>query len=135
LRASLLEEAYEALAALDADDPDEMREEFGDLLLLVVMHAQIAAEAGEFNMAQVLHGVHTKIVSRHPHVFGDVEIKDTQGVLQNWERLNAQERVANGSKKTSLLDGIALALPGAAGAAVPEPGGALIDSRYPGGIR
>ena len=111
LRASLLEEAYEALAALDADDPDEMREEFGDLLLLVVMHAQIAAEAGEFNMAQVLHGVHTKIVSRHPHVFGDVEIKDTQGVLQNWERLKAQERVANGSKKTSLLDGIALALP------------------------
>ncbi len=111
LRSELLEETYEVLAALDADDPDEMREEFGDLLLLVVMHAQIAAEYGEFNMSEVLEGIHTKIVHRHPHVFGDLDVEDTQGVLLNWERLKAEERVANGKAEASLLDSVALALP------------------------
>jgi tetrapyrrole methylase family protein/MazG family protein len=111
LRTHLLEETYEVLAALDADNPDEMREEFGDLLLQVVLHAQIAAEAGEFTMADVLENIHTKIVRRHPHVFGDLELKDAQGVLRNWERLKAEERLANGKAEASLLDGVASALP------------------------
>jgi tetrapyrrole methylase family protein/MazG family protein len=88
-----------------------MREEFGDLLLQVVLHAQIAAEAGEFNIADVLQSIHTKIVRRHPHVFGDLDLKDAQGVLRNWERLKAQERQANGKTEASLLDGVGSALP------------------------
>jgi len=111
LRTHLLEETYEVLAALDADNPAEMREEFGDLLLQVVLHAQIAAEYGEFNMAEVLETIHTKIVRRHPHVFGDLELKDAQGVLRNWERLKAEERQVNGKSEASLLDGVGSALP------------------------
>ena len=111
LRPSLLEETYELLSALDAEDIDGMREEFGDLLLQIVLHAQIASEYGEFNMADILRGIHTKIVHRHPHVFGDLELRDKQGVLQNWERLKEQERAVNGKGEASLLDGVALALP------------------------
>jgi tetrapyrrole methylase family protein / MazG family protein len=111
LRTHLLEETYEVLVALDANSPAEMREEFGDLLLQVVLHAQIAAEYGEFNMAEVLESIHTKLVRRHPHVFGEVEVKDAQGVLRNWERLKAEERQANGKTEASLLDGVASALP------------------------
>jgi len=88
-----------------------MREEFGDLLLQIVLHAQIAVEYGEFSMAEVLQGIHTKIVRRHPHVFGDLELQDAQGVLLNWERLKEQERAASGKAEASLLDGVALALP------------------------
>ncbi len=88
LRSHLLEETYEALAALDADDPAAMREEFGDLLLQIVLHAQIASEFGEFSMAEVLENIHAKIVHRHPHVFGDLNLKDVAGVLQNWEKLD-----------------------------------------------
>jgi tetrapyrrole methylase family protein/MazG family protein len=111
LRPYLLEEAYEVLSALDEGDPAAMREEFGDLLLQVVLHAQIAAESGEFNMADVLRGIHVKIVQRHPHVFGDVQLEGSQAVLQNWERLKEKERVASGDHKTSMFDGIARALP------------------------
>jgi tetrapyrrole methylase family protein/MazG family protein len=111
LRSYLLEETYETLAALDNQDPQAMREEFGDLLLQIVLHAQIASENGDFTMADILSTIHSKIVRRHPHVFGEVEIADAQGVLQNWERLKAAERAANGAAEASLLDGVALALP------------------------
>ena len=111
LRTYLLEEVYEVLAALDAEDVQSLQEEFGDLLLQIVLHAQIAMEDGEFTMADVLQGIHTKIVRRHPHVFGDLEVKDAQGVLQNWEKLKEKERRTNGKAEASLLDGIALALP------------------------
>lgn len=111
LRPHLLEEAYEVLAALDADDSTAMSEEFGDLLLQIVLHAQIASEYGEFTMADILRGIHTKIVRRHPHVFGDLELKDKQGVLENWERLKAAEREASDKPEKGLLDGVASALP------------------------
>ena len=111
LRPHLLEEAYEALSALDNEDPEAMREEFGDLLLQIVLHAQIAAESGEFSMADILHGIHTKLVSRHPHVFGDLVLEEPESVLLNWEKLKAEERAANGNNNASLLDGVALALP------------------------
>ena len=110
LRSHLLSESYEVLAALDASDPGMLREELGDLLLQIVLHAQIAVEAGEFTMEDVLKGIHTKIVRRHPHVFGDLEIPDVQGVLKNWEILKASEREINDNKK-GLLDGIPLVLP------------------------
>ncbi len=110
LRTHLLEESYEALEAIDLGDFASMREEFGDLLLQIVLHAQIASEAGHFTMTDVMNGIHDKIVRRHPHVFGDVEVDGVNGVLQNWERLKEKER---GKKKEGkgLLDGVPLALP------------------------
>jgi tetrapyrrole methylase family protein/MazG family protein len=111
LRAGLLEETYETLEAIDADDPTAMQEELGDMLLLVLLHTQIAADYGEFTVADVLRGIHTKIVRRHPHVFGNVKLKDSQAVIQNWERLKAEERAENGKAEASLLDGVSRALP------------------------
>jgi tetrapyrrole methylase family protein/MazG family protein len=115
LRTNLLEETYEALAAMDADDPIHMREEFGDLLLQITLHAQIANEYGEFNIVQVLKGIYDKIIRRHPHVFGDWKVDGVENVLQNWEKLKAAERESihkdNGGTEKGLLDGVALALP------------------------
>ena len=110
LRKHLLEESYEAISAIDSGDFPDMREEFGDLLLQVVLHAQIANEAGEFNINQVVQGIHSKIVRRHPHVFGDLQLENADGVLVNWEKLKEKER---GKKKDGkgLLDGVPLALP------------------------
>ncbi len=111
LRPHLIEEAYEALAAMDANDPKEMEEEFGDLLLQIVLNAQIAGEEGEFTMADVLKSIHDKIVRRHPHVFGDLRVEGTQGVLKNWEKLKALEREESLEPEKGLLDGVPLALP------------------------
>jgi tetrapyrrole methylase family protein/MazG family protein len=111
LRPHLLEETYELLAALDAGDVNALREELGDLLLQIVLHAQIASEYGEFTMSDVLRNIHAKLVHRHPHVFGDLELKDKQGVIQNWERLKAAERQSSGVIDKGLLDGVAITLP------------------------
>jgi tetrapyrrole methylase family protein/MazG family protein len=88
-----------------------MREEFGDLLLQIVLHAQIASESGDFSMVDILHEINSKIVQRHPHVFGDLDLQDEDGVLVNWEILKAEERDLIGKGDQSLLDGLALALP------------------------
>lgn len=111
LRPNLLEEAYEVVEAIDADDPEAMAEEFGDLLLQIVLHAQIASEYGEFTMADVIRGIHTKIVRRHPHVFGGETLDKAGDVIRNWERLKAVERGQNGEPEKGLLDGVANALP------------------------
>ena len=113
LRTNLLEETYETLEALDAGDVPGMVEEFGDLLLQILLHAQIAVEAGEFRMADVVQGIYDKIIRRHPHVFGDVQIHEVTGVLQNWERLKAAEREKNGenSRKKGILDGVPAVFP------------------------
>jgi tetrapyrrole methylase family protein/MazG family protein len=111
LREDLLEEVYEVLSAIDVDDPFSLQEELGDLLLLIFLQAQIGADEGEFTMADVLSSIHTKIVRRHPHVFGDIQVDSTGAILKNWERLKAEERAANGKSEKSLLDGVALTLP------------------------
>ena len=110
LRKHLLEESYEAISAIDSGNFADMREEFGDLLLQVVLQSQIANEEGQFNVNQVIQGIHSKIVRRHPHVFGDLELDGVQGVLANWEKLKAKER---GEKKEEkgLLDGVPKVLP------------------------
>jgi len=110
LRKHLLEESYEAISAIDSGDFDSMREEFGDLLLQIVLQAQIANEEKLFNVSQVIHGIHAKIVRRHPHVFGDLKLDGVDGVLANWEKLKEQER---GKKKDGkgLLDGVPVAVP------------------------
>jgi len=110
LRTHLLEETYEALASMDSLDAEAMTEEFGDLLLQIVLNAQIGAESGEFDIHQVIRRIHDKIIRRHPHVFGNLKLDGVKGVLQNWERLKETERGdANTSK--GLLDGVPAALP------------------------
>jgi tetrapyrrole methylase family protein/MazG family protein len=112
LRKHLLEECYETLAALDAEDPQKMREEFGDLLLQIVLNAQIANEFNEFRMGDVIKSIYDKIIRRHPHVFGDVSVNGVGDVLQNWEKIKAGERRSNGEHEKGLLDGLPAALPG-----------------------
>lgn len=110
LRQHLLEESYEAIAAMDAGDAAGMREEFGDLLLQIVLNAQIASEEGEFTANDVIHGIHDKIIRRHPHVFGDVKVAGVDGVLANWEKLKEKERGESNLEK-GLLDGVPITLP------------------------
>jgi tetrapyrrole methylase family protein/MazG family protein len=112
LRSNLLEETYEAITALDNEAPESLQEELGDLLLQIVLHAQIASENGDFNLADVLHGIYTKIVRRHPHVFGDVKVNGVDNILQNWEKIKEAERAGKGEEaEKGLLDGIPVALP------------------------
>jgi len=110
LRKHLLEESYEAISAIDSGDFTDMREEFGDLLLQIVLQSQIANEEGQFNINQVVEGIHSKIVRRHPHVFGDLELNDVDGVLTNWEKLKEKERGEKQENK-GLLDGVPGILP------------------------
>ncbi len=111
LRRNLLEETYEVLEAIDAENTDAMREEFGDLLLQVVLHSQIAVDEGEFKMADVIAAINDKIIRRHPHVWGDVQADNPEQVVVNWEQLKKRERQDKGNAHASLLDGIPKALP------------------------
>ena len=97
LRENLLEECYEVLEALDEGDSTHLCEELGDLLMQVLFHARIAAEAGDFELADVIRGISTKLVNRHPHVFGSVEVSGATEVLHNWESLKRKERGADAS--------------------------------------
>lgn len=105
----LLEETYEFLEAVEADDPAHMREELGDLLLQVVFHAQMGAEAGTFDLDQVIHELADKLVRRHPHVFGDVSVAGSGEVVVNWDAIKNTE-VGKESRK-SRLDGIPTTFP------------------------
>ena len=102
LRTHLLEETYEALSAIDAEDVDGMQEEFGDLLLQIVLHAQIANEEGNFTINSLIKNIYDKIVRRHPHVFGDVALDGVKGVLQNWEKLKEAETKGKWQKRKGL---------------------------------
>jgi tetrapyrrole methylase family protein / MazG family protein len=92
LAKDLLEETHELLAAIDVDDPDAIREELGDLLLQVVFQSQMAADDGLWDVDDVAEGLTRKLIGRHPHVFGDVEVSGAAEVLVNWERLKSAER-------------------------------------------
>ena len=111
LRPNLLEESYEALEAIDRDDPDAMMEEFGDLLLQIVLHAQIATEFGEFTMSDIILAIQTKLIDRHPHVFSDLDLDEADEVIKNWEAIKAREREINGESEKGLLDGVPGSLP------------------------
>lgn len=111
LRRNLLEETYEVLHAIDMESPRMMQEELGDLLLQVTLHAQIAAENQEFTMSDILQDIHTKLVRRHPHVFGDIDLGDAQSVIAHWEQIKAVERRENEHETNGLLDGIPVAMP------------------------
>ena len=102
----LLEETYETLEAIEAGDPDHLREELGDVLLQVYLHAAIAAQAGEFDIEDVARGLVEKMLRRNPHVFGDVQETDPSRINDTWESLKAAEK-----QRTGLLDGIPAELP------------------------
>ncbi|NJD29567.1 MAG: nucleoside triphosphate pyrophosphohydrolase [Chloroflexi bacterium] len=110
LRGHLLEEAYEVYDALERGATLQLAEELGDLLLQVVLHAQLAAEAGVFDLADVQASIARKIVRRHPHVFGDAEARTSADVNRQWERIKAEER-ADAGGAAGALDGISRSLP------------------------
>lgn len=117
LRKHLLEEAYEVYDALGEGASPELAEELGDLLLQVILHSQLAAEAGVFDLADVHDAIARKIVRRHPHVFGDAEARTASDVNRQWERIKAAERAAaadeagTDTRPKSALDGISPSMP------------------------
>jgi len=92
LKSNLLEECYEVIEAIDEGDSEKLSGELGDLLMLILSHTQIASEHGDFDINDVLDEITTKLIHRHPHVFGEVEAKDANEVILNWEELKKQER-------------------------------------------
>jgi MazG family protein len=97
LRKFLIEETYEVLDAMESSDPREFASELGDLLLQITFHSILAEETGTFTISDVIESIHSKMVRRHPHVFGDAKAKDSAAVLKNWEQIKAEERAgANG---------------------------------------
>jgi len=125
LRKHLLEEAYEVLEAIDRADLEELREELGDLLLQLLMHAQIASEDGNFNMSDVVSGIQAKLIRRHPHVFGDVEVTSVDQVLNNWEHYKSEE------KDGGPLDGVPHALPALAQSAELQDRASRVGFQWP----
>ena len=114
----LLEEAYEAFEAVEEAREGRsanLCEELGDLLFQIVFYAQVASERGEFTIDDVTDRIHEKMVRRHPHVFGDVTVRDNEELLRNWEALKAEEKRAAGKEKgeadASLLDGVSSKAP------------------------
>jgi MazG family protein len=111
LKPMTIEEAYEVLEAIDRGDDEHLAGELGDLLLQVVFHAQIAADEGRFDIAQVVERIADKMVRRHPHVFGTDSAATPGQVLRNWEALKRAERQEKGHDDDSILDGVSASLP------------------------
>ena len=110
LKPYLIEEAYEALEALESGKRDAMMEELGDLLFQVVFHAQVARELGEFTMADLLERLVAKMVRRHPHVFGEAKVSTAREAFSQWERIKHEEATRGGASR-SVLDGVPQSLP------------------------
>jgi len=107
LRESLLSECYEVLEALDEEDSGKLCNELGDLLMQIVLHTQIATEAGEFKLGDVLRNINAKLIHRHPHVFGSEKVTSADEVAHNWEVLKEEERGTD----TSMLAGVPKQMP------------------------
>jgi len=104
LRRYLLEEAYEALEAIDLDDPQRLKEELGDILLQVVLQSQIATETGAFTLDDVIAHIHAKMIRRHPHVFGDEQGASVEKIEANWEQIKRAEKKPDAAKASFLGD-------------------------------
>lgn len=130
LRPHLLEEVYEALEAIDRDDMIGLREELGDMLLQVVLQAQIATDDQDFRMGDVVAGINDKLIRRHPHVFAGVEAGDAEQVLYRWDELKASERRARGEEHSALA-GVPAALPALAQAAEMQSRAARLGFDWP----
>ena len=102
LRPNMIEEAYEAVDAIDEKNMPHLREELGDVLLQVLLHSQIASERGDFDIESVAKELKDKLIHRHPHVFGNTSVKDADEVKKNWDILKAEEK----TERKSAMDGI-----------------------------
>ena len=102
LRHNMIEEAYEAVDAINTEDMAHLKEELGDVLLQVLLHSQIAKEEGYFDIDEVAKRLNEKLIHRHPHVFGEIKTEDTKVILDNWEKLKAEEK----PERKSVMDGI-----------------------------
>ena len=111
LRWHAVEEVYELLDAIESKDDHELEEELGDLLLHVVFHAQLARERGAFDFADVARHIAQKLIRRHPHVFGELKVKDVEQVWSNWEKIKRAEKHGTKHARPSALDGIPKHLP------------------------
>ena len=133
LRSHLLEEAYEVFDALEGGATPALAEELGDLLLQVILHAQLAAEAGVFDLADVQAAIATKIVRRHPHVFGDAIAATAADVNRQWERIKATERAEERGKgqQKGALDGISRSMPALAASQEMQERAAAIGYDWP----
>ncbi len=109
LKSTLIEETYETVEAIDSAQPDKLKEELGDLLLNIMLQAQIAAENRDFDIYDVIDTLTEKLIRRHPHVFGDVNVENSDDVVKNWEAIKKEE--AGNEDRESILDGIPIALP------------------------
>ena len=111
LRWHAVEEVYELLDAIEARDDHELEEELGDLLLQVVFHCQLARERGAFDFEKVARHISDKLIRRHPHVFGNLKVKDVDQVWTNWEKIKRAEKHGTRHERPSALDGIPKRLP------------------------
>ncbi len=111
LKTYLIEEAHEAVDAIDRGDDDDLCDELGDVLLQVVFHCEIAAERGAFTIADVVENLTEKLIRRHPHVFGEASVRDSAEVVRNWARIKHAERAERGGQSGSSLDGVPRTLP------------------------
>ncbi|MGN0014042.1 MAG: nucleoside triphosphate pyrophosphohydrolase [Candidatus Gastranaerophilaceae bacterium] len=102
LRHNMIEEAYEAIDAINTEDMNHLKEELGDVLLQVLLHSQIAKEEGCFDIDEVAKRLNEKLIHRHPHVFGDIKTEDTKVILDNWDKLKAEEK----PHRKSVMDGV-----------------------------
>ena len=109
LKSTLIEETYETVEAIDSAQPDKLKEELGDLLLNIMLQAQIAAENRDFDIYDVIDTLTEKLIRRHPHVFGDVNVENSDDVVKNWEAIKKEE--SGYEDRESVLDGIPIALP------------------------
>ncbi len=107
LRKNLLEETYEVLEAMDEANAQQLCEEFGDLLLQIVLHSRIAADSGEFTVSDVVRKINEKLIYRHPHVFGEIKVENAEEVTVNWEQLKKNKR----QEEASMLDGVPADMP------------------------
>lgn len=123
----LLEETYEVIEAIMDKDYDELKEELGDLLCQVVFLSQLADEENRFNLEDVVKGISDKMVKRHPHVFGDLNIQDTDVILKNWEKIKSEEK----KERKSKLDGIPKTLPALARAYKTQEKAARVGFDWP----
>ena len=106
LRPNLLEECYEALEAIDEGDDQKLSEELGDILMQIALHSQIGQERGKFTIQDVLRSINTKLIRRHPHVFGSTKVSSSQDVIRNWEAIKQEEKGTS-----SVLDGLPKGMP------------------------
>jgi len=106
LKPNLLEECYEALEAIDEGDDRKLCEELGDILMQIALHSQIGQEDGQFSVEDVLRSINTKLIRRHPHVFGTTKVSGSQDVIQNWEAIKQEEKGT-----ASVLDGLPKGMP------------------------